>query len=221
MPRKVTTKKKVESPIELPAQIIPETSGLSKKTLLTPKNIILLVILILVVVFWKFKGVFIAAMVNGQPISRWQLNNQLQKRFGDQVLDNIINERLILAGARQKGIFITADEIDKRVKEIEGRLKNQMSLNDALKAQGLSMEDFRQQIEIQLSIDKMFDKEATVSSEDVDNYLEKNSDYYKEATDPAKVKEDVLNILRQQKITELFDKWFSEIRESAKVQKYL
>lgn len=163
----------------------------------------------------------IVATVNGQPISRWQLTDQLIKRFGDQLLENIINERLILAAIRQKGIFITAQEIEARVKEVEKRLGGKLTLDDALKAQGLSKEDFKRQIEIQLSIDRLFDKEASVSSKEIDEYLTKNSSAYKDATDPGAVNEEVRNVLRQQKIADLFDSWFAEIRKNAKISKFL
>lgn len=202
-------------------QELMEKSKIPSSSLLSRKNLIIIAVLILALLFWKFKGYFIAATVNGQPISRWQLNNQLQKRFGDQVLENIINERLILAATRQKGIFVTSLEIEGRVKQIEERLKGQMDIEQALKAQGLTREDFRRQIEIQLSIDKTFDKEATISSTEIDDYIKKNSQLYKEATDQGAVKEEVKAFIRQQKVNDLFEKWFEDIRKNAKITKFL
>jgi parvulin-like peptidyl-prolyl isomerase len=185
------------------------------------RNVILIILLVLGLLLWKFKGAFIAAIVNGQPISRWQLNSQLEKKFGDQVLDNLINERLILSAIRQKGIFISTGEIDSRMKQIEGRLQGTISLDDALKTQGLSKDDFRRQIEIQLSIEKLFGNESTLSAKEVDDYYLKNKAAYKDATDTAAVKRDVENTLRQQKMADLFEKWFADVRKSANIQKFL
>jgi parvulin-like peptidyl-prolyl isomerase len=193
----------------------PSTSLFSKR------NIILLVVLLLIVLVWQFRGYFIAATVNGQPISRWELNDQMTKRFGDQTLDNIVNERLILGAARQKGIFVTNDEINKKMKEVEDRLKGQATLKEALAAQGMTEDTFRRQLEIQVSIEKMFNKDATVSPKEVDEYILKNEDTYKEATDQAKVKQDVTDNLKQQKISEAFDKWFADIKKTATIKKYL
>lgn len=223
MPRRKTpTKRKITTVSEDIPKNLPETKSTDlSKSLLTKKNIVLILVLLLIVGIWKFKGVFIAATVNGQPISKMELNSQLEKRFGDQVLDNIINERLIMGAARQKGIFVTADEIDKKQSEIENRLKGQVSLDDALKAQGMTKEDFRRQLEIQISIDKMFAIESTVSSQEVDDYISKNSSAFKNATDPAQVKIQVDDILHQQKVTDAFDKWFTDIKKNALVQKYI
>lgn len=188
---------------------------------LSAKNILLIVILVIIALVWKFKGNFIAAMVNGQPISRWQLNGRLVKKFGDQTLDSIINERLILAAARQKGIFVKSEEIENKVKQIETRLNGKISLDDALKAQGLTKEDFRKELEIQVSIEKLFEKDATVSSNEIDDYMKKNSQVYKSATDPAVINQEIKSILAQQKINDLFEKWFADIQKNAKITKFL
>jgi foldase protein PrsA len=193
----------------------------TSRRFLSLKNIILLIILVIAVLFWKFKGYFVVALVNGQPISRWQLSDQLMKKYGSQTLDNIINERLILAAARQKGIFVKADEIDARVKQIEGRIAGQISLDDALKAQGLSQDEFRRQLEIQISIEKLFTTEATVSASEIDEYLGKNKTLYKDATDTALLREEVKDTISKQKLSDAFDKWFTDIQKSAKINKFL
>lgn len=185
------------------------------------RNMILIAIFILLAILWKFKSSFIVAMVNGQPISRWQLNDRLMKKFGDQTLDSIINERLILAAARQKGIFVKSEEIESRSKQIEQRLNGKISLDDALKAQGLTRDDFKKELEIQVSIEKLFDKDATVAAVDVENYIKNNSQAFARATDPAQVTEEVKTILRQQKVNDLFETWFNDIKKSTKVTKFL
>ncbi len=188
---------------------------------LSVKNIIIIVLLLLAVLFWKFKGYFIVATVNGQPISRFELTGDLIKRFGAQSLDNIINERLILGATRQKGIFVTDDDISARTKDIEKKLQGTTTLKDALLAQGLSESDFNKQLEIQIAIEKMFDKESTVSPSEIKDYTSQNQAVYKSATDPAAVNKEVESILHQQKVRDLFDKWFGDVRKNASIKKYL
>lgn len=191
-----------------------------KQTLFSPRNIILAIFLVLIVLGWKFKGYFIAATVNGQPVSRWELNEQLMNRFGQQTLDTIVNERLILGAARQKGILVTTNEINDRIKQIEEKLKGKSTLAEALAAQGMTEGMFRRQIEIQVSIEKLFASEATVSSQEIDDYISKNGALYKDATDQAAVKEEVKTLLSQQKLSEAFDSWFTDVKKNAKVLKF-
>lgn len=188
---------------------------------LSVKNIIIIVLLLIAVLFWKFKGYFIVATVNGQPISRFELTGDLIKKFGAQSLDNIINERLILGATRQKGIFVTDDDISVRTKDVEKKLQGTTTLKDALLAQGLSESDFKKQLEIQIAIEKMFDKESTVSPSEIKDYTSQNQAAYKSATDPAAVNKEVESILHQQKVRDLFDKWFGDVRKNASIKKYL
>ena len=191
------------------------------KKLLTPKNYLIAAIILLVVAFWVLRNYLIVATVNGQPISRFELSGRLYSQFGNQILDSLINERLIMGAARQQGIFITSDELNGRQKEIEDRIKDQMTLAEALKLQGLSLPQFRRQLEIQLSIEKMFAKESTVSAEEIDKYIAENSKIFSEATDAAKMKQDAQEILKQQKLNDNYQSWFEKIKKDAKISKNL
>src|SRR3989338_10051872 len=126
------------------------------KFFLIPKNLIIIGLLILVLLFWLGRNYFIVAYVNGQPVSRFELNSRLNSQFAESVIEQLINERLILSAARQQGIFITSAEIENRIKEIEGNLQGKMTLPEALNLQGLTPNSFRHQLELQLSIEKIF-----------------------------------------------------------------
>lgn len=191
------------------------------KKLLTKKNFVIAAIILLVVVFWLLRNYLIVANVNGQPVSRFELSGRLYNQFGSQILESLINERLITGAARQKGIFITAEELNARQKEIEDGIKDQMPLSEALKLQGMTLPQFRRQLEIQLSIEKMFAKESTVSAQEIEKYITDNGKLFSEATDAAKMRQDAEDILHQQKLNEQYQKWFEEIKKDAKITKNL
>lgn len=182
------------------------------------KNLVIVLIIVAAVLFWFARRYLIVATVNGQPVSRFELNERMNAQFGQSTLDSLVNERLIMGASRQEGIFITKEEIDTRVKEIQDRLKqNNVSFADALSAQGLNEQLFRRQLEIQLSIEKMFDKKATVSATEIDEYLKNYPEMTSQSTDAAKLKTDSENILKQQKINGLFEEWFANIKKDAKI----
>ncbi|OGF99907.1 hypothetical protein A3D78_02220 [Candidatus Gottesmanbacteria bacterium RIFCSPHIGHO2_02_FULL_39_14] len=187
------------------------------KFFLIPKNLIIIGLLILVLLFWLGRNYFIVASVNGQPISRFELNSRLNTQFGQAILDQLINERLLLGAARQQGIFITAEEIEKRIKEIEKSLDGKMSLRETLSLQGLTPNTFRRQLELQLSIEKLFSDKATVSASEIDDYLENNKNLFPQATDPAKLRQEVEGFIKQQKMGKLYEEWFNNIKKDAKI----
>lgn len=187
--------------------------------LFTRKNLIIAGLIILALLFWFLKGYFIVATVNGQPVSRFELNQRLNSQFGSTVIDQLINERLILGAARQAGVFITAQEIDIKIKEIEKSLEGKVSLNEALNMQGLNPNTFRRQLELQLSIEKMFQKDATISASEIDDLLKNNKDMFLDATDPAKLKTEAEGYLKQQKVSKLYEDWFNKVKKDAKISK--
>lgn len=221
MPQKTRRTKRTSIKTE-EKNIINATSQISSiKKKLSRKHLIIIAILLIALLVWKFKSMLIVATVNGQLISRWQLDQELAKKFGEQVLENIINERLILAATRNKGIFVENKDIDDKIQEIKKKIEGNIDFNQALKAQGLTQEDFRKQIEIQVSIDKLFQQETSISAQEIEDYIAKNKTLLQTATDPAILREDVKNMLKQQKVAELFDKWFSDIRQKADIKKFL
>lgn len=212
MPAKKTITGKKTPPYSNWKKYIPES-------LLTKKNLIISGLILLALIFWFLKNYFIVATVNGQPISRFELNARLNSQFGSSVVDQLINERLLLGAARQEGIFITSQDLDQKIKEIEKSLDGKMSLDQALKMQSLSPATFRRQLELQLSIEKMFVKEATVGAQEIDEYLKNNKDLFQESTDPAKLRSEVEGFIKQQKISNLYEEWFNKIKKDAKITK--
>ena len=185
--------------------------------IISPKNLLIVGLLLLALLFWAARNYFIVATVNGQPISRFELNSRLNTQFGQAIIDQLINERLLLGAARQQGIFITAEEIEKRIKDIEGSLEGKMSLTQALSLQGLTPNTFKRQLELQLSIEKLFSDKASVSASEIDDYLKNNQNLFPEATDPAKLKTEVEGFIKQQKISKLYEEWFNNIKKDAKI----
>ena len=185
----------------------------------TPKNLIIILLILAAVSFWGIRNYFIVATVNGQPVSRFEFNSRLKNQFGDAVLDQLINERLLLGAVRQEGIFVTANDIDTRVKEIENNLQGQMSLEEALSLQGMSPTSFRRQLELQMSIEKLFGPQATVSSEEIEEYLANNQNLFPEATEPAKLRSEVEGFIKQQKISKLYEEWFEKLKQDSKINR--
>jgi parvulin-like peptidyl-prolyl isomerase len=63
------------------------------------------------------KRIATMATVNGRPISRQQLANEAMRRFGNDVLESIINKLLIMNELRELGIQITEADINRSITE--------------------------------------------------------------------------------------------------------
>ncbi|MCX6741016.1 MAG: hypothetical protein NTY61_01300, partial [Candidatus Parcubacteria bacterium] len=74
--------------------------------------IVAVIIVAAVVVYYLGRGLIIAVTVNGSPISRAAIAQQLEKTYGKDVLDSMITEKLVNGAAHARGIVITDDVIN-------------------------------------------------------------------------------------------------------------
>jgi len=125
----------------------PEVAFKKRQFISTKTAIIIAVIIILAALVYYYKGLFIAATINGSPITRLAVIKELEKASGKQVLDSLITKKLINNEAIKKGISITSEEVDAEIKTIEDQIKAQgQTLEQALATKNMKLEDLKQQI---------------------------------------------------------------------------
>ncbi len=66
-------------------------------------------------------NVAVLAVVNREPISRQQLAQECARRYGEVVLESLVNKHLIIAACEQKGIVITQQDIDQEIERIAAK----------------------------------------------------------------------------------------------------
>ncbi len=205
----------------------PETGKIKKKINLSflrnnKKFIVILVLLLLALGVYYFKSLFVAATVNGLPIRRYSVINQLEDLYGQQVLDSLITEELIKQEARNKNITVGDAELDQEISNIEKQFSDSgQSLDDTLALQNMSRETFREQIFLQKLVEKLLGDKINVGDEEVDQYIEENKEFFPEGSDPDALREDVFNQLKQDKLSTEFQTWIQEIRQNSSINYFV
>src|SRR3972149_1263490 len=123
--RKKTTKRvavRKSAPVESSKEVL-DTKSKPRQFLSRRKVLIGFLIVLAIVFVYYFKGLFVAALVNGQPITRLDVIQELEKRGGQQTLSSLITQALILQEARKQGVDVTKTEVDDEVKKVEDNLK--------------------------------------------------------------------------------------------------
>ena len=82
------------------------------------------VILIVVALFFA-KGIFVAATVNGSPISRLSVIKELEKQGGKQALEAIIDKKLIETELNKQKVTVTKEEVDAEIEKIKTQVTAQ------------------------------------------------------------------------------------------------
>ena len=201
---KKTTSKKVIKPAakKTTAQSAPvENAPVPRKTVSKVKVGILFGVLVIAILLYIFRGLFIVAIVNGQIITRWSIDQQLEKQFGKKTLETVLTKKLILQEMQKNNITVTDAEVNAEIKKIEDTLKKQQrTLTEALAEQGLSRADLMDQLKIQKMIEKYFDKDSQVSDKEIDTYIEQNKDSLPQTEDQNAIRDSVRTQLKQQKL---------------------
>jgi foldase protein PrsA len=177
-----------------------------------------------IVVFFAFifgyflKGFFVAALVNGRPITRLRVIKELEKKQGLSALDSIVTEELIRQEAGKKGIKVTSADVETEIKKIEESLKTQgQDINTLLSAQGMTRTDLVKNIEMQKMIEQLLADKATVTDEEVQKYIDDNKSTFPEGTNLDEVKVIVKQQLVQQKVSTEFQAWLDAVKKAAKI----
>ncbi len=175
-----------------------------------------------VVALFFAKGIFVAATVNGSPISRLSVIQELEKQGGKQALESIINKKLIETELNKQNITVTKEEVDEEIKKIEEQVASQGgTLDQALTMQGMTKEKLVEQITIQKKLEKLLTDKVAVTEAEVDTYIKASK-----ATPPKEVKmedfrKQISDQLKQQKFQGEAQKWVADLTASAKIKYYV
>lgn len=113
-------------------------------------------------------------IVNGEKITKAQVQSESEKVAGRDVLRNLIIEKIILQAAKKEGVYPTKEEVDK---ELEFRQRENPTLLEDLKKQGMTLDDYRKKLEVSLAETKLLTKGIEVTDKEVQEAFNKNKPY--------------------------------------------
>jgi parvulin-like peptidyl-prolyl isomerase len=192
----------------------------SKKSVNVSKRYVALIatILLLGAALYYFRGLFVAAVVNGQPISRLEVVRQTEQQAGKQTLDTLVRNALIEQKAKEQGVSVTDQEINDEIKKLQDNLSKQgQNLDQVLQAQGMSQDDLKKLIRLDKLVQKMVGKDVAVSDDEINAYIEQNREALPQDVEEAELKTQVTEQLKQQKTNEKVRTWLADLQKEANV----
>ncbi len=200
---------------------VPQVSAEILPKVLTVRWLFVAAILVLLAGFiWINKGLIVAGMVNNRPIFRWDLEKRLISRYGSQTMDEMVNERLLTDEAAKRQVSVSSVEVDNKISDVEKSLKGKVTLKDALSQQGMTMDDLRHQLGLQLLVEKITSDQAKVSDAEVSDYLAKNKDTMI-STEEGQLRQEAKDAIIRDKRNKAFQDLFGSLKKSAKVLKFI
>lgn len=225
-PRKTTAKptpsrkKKSQNPIQ--SFYLAVSKNLAANRVLYAKYLaVIVIVLALGAFFYLKKDWFVAGMVNNQPITTLEYYQNLKAKDNKEVLNQIVRDKLITQEANKKGVVIKQEDLDKKVSEIEKQLGGKDQLKQALDSRNIGENEFRNQIRIQLIVEKLLEKEIAVSDKEVEDYIAKNKDNSGTLGVDINDKDAVREQLQNEKLNEKFQAWYEELQKNAKINLFI
>ncbi len=221
-PKKTTRRKTEETFSEVDA----DTKKPKTKVITRGYMYAVLGVLVLIGLFFAVSRFWIVAWVDNKPITKFELDALLEKRDQGKTTEELIVERLVVSEGKKQKLVVSDAETDAEVKKIEDSQGGAEQLDQILKVQQLSREDFRKLVELQLLKQKLFGGGISVSDEELEKYITDNKDSLPaelfsqpNSSEAAQYKNNLKEQLKQMKINENFNKWLTETISSSRVVK--
>ena len=178
--------------------------------------------LLIITILFLTKDLFVAALVNGSPISRLAVIKELEKQGGKQALAAMIDKKLIEAELAKQNITISQDEIGAEIKKIEAQVASQGgTLQAALAAEGMTEERLREQISTQKRLEKLLADKILVTDADIETYIKDSKIVPPADMKPEEFKTRITEQLKQEKLQAEAQKWIADLTKSAKIEYFV
>jgi len=215
----------LEAETETTTQTTEPKAEAHKKITISKKTIVIAIIVVVVIALgalaYRLKGLVVAATVNGSPISRLAVIQELEKVSGKNTLEALINQKLIADEATKKNVAVGQDEIDTEIKNIDVQLTAQgQKLDQVLEAENMTRADLEKQIMTQKKLEKLLAEKTQVSEAEIDQYIKDNSIKIPEGQE-ATYKEQVKNQIEQEKLSSAASEFITSLRNAAKIKYFV
>lgn len=115
----------------------------------------------------------VVATVAGEDITRQEWLTAMEQRYGKEVLQTIVSERVMLEAAKENDITVSDEEVD-----VELALMRTVQDSTDTTIQSLSKDELEEYIRTQLILEKVLTHDVIISEDDIDNYYEENKAMY-------------------------------------------
>lgn len=212
MENETTQKESLDTQVESPK---------TNKMISVKTAVIIAAILILLALGYAYKGLLIAATVDGSPIMRLTILGDLEKAYGKDLLDNLINEKIIQNEANLKKIVVTNDEINAAIKPIEDQIKAQGgTLEAALTQKGMKLDDLKKQIVLQKDIEKLLADKIDPTEAQITEFIKTNKPPIPKGQEVA-ANLQIKNEVRNQNLQKEAQAYITELRAKAKISYFI
>lgn len=157
--------------------------GSRPKVIFWALGAVVLVVALVVLVYFTSA----AAIVNGQRISKAEFTQLTLNRYGADVLDELITNKLIDQQVAKQGITVDQAAIDQEIANLKTQYAgdDEATWQSVLAQEGVTEAELRLTVKRRMAVEQIVGKDITVTDDEVKTYYDTNKDYY---VDPEQVR---------------------------------
>ncbi|MBN8207143.1 SurA N-terminal domain-containing protein [Bacillus sp. NTK071] len=152
-------------------------------------------------------------------------NDKVAKSIEEEVMDNLIGQELLLQKAKDEGFSASEKEVQTELEQIKAQFSTKKELNEALKAQGMTLEKLESQYADIVVVDKFVNEKIAkpeVTEEEMKSFYDEQ--FTKDAENPPsfdEMKDRIKDYLIETKTQEKVQKMKDELKQKAEIEKML
>ena len=199
---------------------MPETMSYAAPKMNSKFITLALIVVLLALLTYKLGPKVVPAMVGNMPVTRFELWSRLEKSYGTQALDDMVNEKILDKAIADAHIKIDDSKRTDQISALEKQFETTGGLDDALKQRGLTRKDLEKQIRTQLSVEELLADKINPTDEEIKKQFDSNAATIYKDKKFDDVKLFIVDELKQTKLRDEFLVWFGEIKKSVKVKNF-
>lgn len=193
----------------------------ASKTISVKTAIVIAIVVIICALAFYYKGLFVAATIDGSPVSRFSVISEVERTDGKQALEGIVVKKLLNNEAKKQGVTVSSDEVAAEIKKIEEEIKAQGgTLDEVLSSQGMTRRDMEEQIILQKKLEKLLADKIQVTDEEIATLISENKVVIPKGEE-EKFKEQVRGQIRNQKLNDAAATLIDSLRAQASIRYFV
>lgn len=151
----------------------------NKKILFSILGAVLIALIVVAVVLVQKNNT--AATVDGEKITKKELNEALNTQYGSTILDSLIADKIVDLEADKENIKVTDKEKKAEMDTLIESYGGEEAFNSALEANNASKADIEEQMVRYLKIKKLLEPSIEITDDEIKAYFEENKTNYDQA----------------------------------------
>lgn len=116
----------------------------------------------------------IVAKVGDENITKEELYDLMVQQYGQQALDALIVEKIVELEVENENIEISEEEVEEEFDKMKEELGGEFQFNQALQQSGLTAESLKDNITMNLKINKLIEPYISITDDEMREYFEVN-----------------------------------------------